>query len=116
MNIFIVKILINVIEMGNKIGKNIHSIVLLLYSFFFRSGKSVERKGKIFRSDASHSGPGRIQSVPKIKIGEYGISNLFHLFEEENTLKNVIQSIIKFSIGFNSVVQAWEQSKSAAIL
>ena len=28
----------------------------------------------------AHSGPGLIQSVPKIKIGEYGISNLFHWF------------------------------------
>ena len=34
----------------------------------------------------------------------------------KNSLKNVIQSIITFSIGFISVVQAWEQSKSAVIL
>ena len=32
------------------------------------------------QQESTHSGPGLIQSVPKIKIGEYGISNLFHWF------------------------------------
>ena len=61
-------------------------------------------------------GQGWFKVCQKSKLVNMEFPICFIGFRKKTPWKMFIQSIIKFSIGFISVVQAWEQSKSAVIL